>query len=459
MKKGYITVFFALIFMVLVSFIVSVFQGLKVNAMRLKAECAFSVAESSVLGEYHTELLEMFDLFYVDTAYGTGFPNYHQTEAHLWDYLEENYTDAPTSVEITQITMATDNQGISYRKQISDYMKDKLGISYIEQLTDLFESVSYEDILQEDFEDENIWEEDWQKTLNQMEEIPEETWEKVEKICPLKEMCSTRNSFVLQQVVSDSSCISKKEVNIGDLVSNRSLIKGTGTDEQLMLLEKIYFIGYVFDKFSYYQENNTENPLDYEIEYLLGGKSGDYENLSSVAKRILLIRETINLTYLLTDSEKMSFLEEISTALATLIACPELAPVFQVLFVGFWSYAESVEDVKILLDGGKIPLMKSEDSWNTDLDSGFGMSFAENNSETGQEGMDYKQYLELLLLFANNERITYRSMDLIELHVRQTEGNESFRMDGCADDFLVNIVFDIPLFGSYQIVRKFGYFS
>lgn len=458
MKKGYITVFFALIFMVLVSFIVSIFHGVKINAMRLKAECAFSVAENSVLGEYHTELLEMFDLFYVDTSYRTDFPDYHQVEAHLWKYLEENYTDAPTSVEISQITMATDNQGTSYRKQISSYMKDKLGISYVEQLTNLFESVSSEDILQADFETENIWEENWQKTLGQIEEIPEETWEKVEKVCPLKEMSSARNSFVLQQVISDKSCISKKEVNIGNLASNRTLIKGTGTDEQLTFSDKIYFIGYVFEKFSYYSKETTQNPLDYKIEYLLGGKSSDYENLSSVAKQILMIRETINLTYLLTDSEKMSLLEEVSTALATLIACPELAPVFQVLFVGLWSYAESIVDVKILFDGGKIPLVKSEDNWNTDLDSGFGLDFTDSSNETSQEGMDYKQYLELLLLFTNNEKITYRSMDLIEMQIRQTEGNEGFRMDGCADDFLLNIVFDIPLFGDYQIVRKFGYF-
>jgi hypothetical protein len=66
--------------------------------------------------------------------------------------------------------------------------------------------------------------------------------------------------------------------------------------------------------------------------------------------------------------------------------------------------------------------------------------------------------LELLLLFADNEKITYRSMDLIEMHIQKTVGNENFRFDGCAEDFLVNIVFDISMFGSYQIVRKFGYF-
>ena len=445
--------------MVLVSFVLSVFQGIKINAAKLKAECAFSIAENAVLGEYHRELLEMFDLFYVDTSYNLDFPDYHQVEAHLWNYLQENYMDALSSVEITQITMATDNGGTSYRKQISDYMKDKIGISYIEQLTELFEVVSREGILQEDNETKDIWSERWQKTLAQMEEIPSETWEEVDKVCPMKEMVGARNSFVLSQVVSDETDVSKKEISVEDLVSNRKLIAGTGTDKELTLLDKIYFIGYVFEKFSYYQQEETENPLCYEIEYMLGGKSSDYENLSSVAKQILLIRETINLTYLLTDSEKMSLMEEFSYALATLIACPELAPVFQILFISIWSYVESVADVKILFDGGKIPFLKSEETWNTDLDSGLGMNFDEKESEEVQDGMDYKQYLELLLLFSNNEKVTYRSMDLIEMQIRQTEENKNFRMDGCADDFLVNIVFDISMFGSYQIVRKFGFFS
>ena len=63
----------------------------------------------------------------------------------------------------------------------------------------------------------------------------------------------------------------------------------------------------------------------------------------------------------------------------------------------------------------------------------------------------------MLLLVADNEQITYRSMDLIEMNLREIAGNENFRMDGMAEDFLANLVFEIPQFGSYQIVRRFGY--
>ena len=459
MKKGYVTVFFALVFMVLVSFILSVFEGIKMNATRLKAECAFSVAANSILGEYQAELLEMYDLFYVDTSYKTGVPDYHRVETHLWEYLEKNLSTPPVSVEICQIVLATDNEGIPYRKQVSDYMKDKMGISYIQQLQELFQTVTEERYLKEDLVIDNSWNEKWQNVLAQKEDIPEETWNQVEKYSPIEQTYSVRESFVLNQVIENDNSISKKQVNTSDYVSNRECVVGTGTEEELDLMDRIYFIGYLSEKFSCYSEKKSGSPLEYEMEYLIGETGSDYENLSTVAKQILSVRECINLAHLLSDSEKMSLVRELSLALSAIIMNPELEPVFEVLVVGLWSYAESVNDVQQLFKGGKVPLIKTKENWKTDLDSGFGLNILTKNSVENQEGMNYKQYLEMLLLFANNEKITYRSMDLIEMNVRKTEGNENFQMDGCAEDFLVNLIFEIPLLGDYQIVRKFGYFS
>ena len=459
MKRGYITVFFALVFMVLVAFVLSLFEGIKINAMRLKAECAFMTAANSVLGEYQTELLEIYDLFYVDTSYKTGTPDYHTVETHLWEYLDENLSNAPISVEVSQIVLATDNEGIPYRKQISDYMKDKIGISYVEQLSELFQTVSKEGFLKDDVVIENEWNEKWQNALAIRESIPEESRKLVEKHSFPEKMYYERDSFVLNQVIEDGKGISEKRVNASEYVSNRKLIAGTGTEAELNITDKIYFIGYMFEKFSCYIEEAKDTPLDYEIEYLIGGTGSDYENLNAVANKILFIRESMNLAYLLSDSEKMSLIRELSTALAGLIMNPELEPVFEVLIVGLWSYAESINDVRILFAGGKVPLFKTKENWKTDLDSGFGFNILKNKSLDNQEGMNYKQYLELLLLFANNEKITFRSMDLIEMNIRKTEGNENFQMDGCAEDFLVNLIFELPLLDNYQIVRKFGYFS
>lgn len=459
MKNGYITIYFSLVFMVLLSFVLSVFEGIKVNAKRLKVECAYTVAQNSVLGEYHSELLEMYDLFYVDTSYKTGLPDYHKVEAHIWDYINQNCQDSLASVQICQITMATDHYGTPYRKQISDYMKDKIGIAYIQQITELFETVSKEGFLEEDLVCKNVWNEKWQKTLAEREKIPESTWKAVEKHCPANDVESIRKSFVLNQVIKNESDISKKQVNLNNYASNRKCVVGTAPKEELTFLDKIYFVGYASEKFSHYPQKKADDSLDYEIEYLIGGKNNDYENLSAVAKQLLLLREASNVIYLMTDTEKMFLIDTVAEILSLLILSPQIAPIIKLAIVGLWSYAESVKDVKIILEGGSVPLIKSDSSWNTDLGSGPDVVFKDKDEVHSSEGMSYKQYLELFLMFANDQKITYRSIDLIEMNIRNTGGNEYFRMDGCAEDFLVNIVFDISMFGSYQIVRKFGYFS
>ena len=457
MKRGYITVFFALIFMVLMSLVISLFMGIQINAYKLKAESVYSVAANSVLGEYHKELLEKYDLFYVDTSYKKGVPDYHQVENRLWDYIEKNWSDSPASVEINQIVLATDNEGVPYRKQISSYMKDKLGLSYIKELSDLYMTASKEGFLENDSKVYNSWEKRWQDTLTKKQEIPEKTWKKIEKLCPIEAAYSARESFVLNQVVEDKSNVSKKVVNVSDCVSNRELIVGTGCEEELNLMDKIYFIAYLVEKFSCYTQEDAESVLDYELEYLLGDGGSDYENLSIVAEKILVIRETMNVTYLLSDSEKMSLIKEIASALSALIASPELSPVFEVLLIGLWSYAESISDIKVLFRGGQVPLVKTKETWATDMESGFGLQMTTKSLTEQESGMSYTQYLKMLLLVADNEQITYRSMDLIEMNLREIAGNENFRMDGMAEDFLANLVFEIPQFGSYQIVRRFGY--
>lgn len=457
MKKGYITVFFALIFMVLISLVISLFMGIQINAYKLKAESVYSVASNSVLGEYHKELLEKYDLFYVDTSYNKGLPDYHQVENRLWEYIEKNWSISPASVEINQIVLATDSGGVPYRKQISGYMKDKIGMSYVKELSDLYETVSKEGLLKSDSKTQNSWEKRWQDTMSKKQEIPEKTWKKLEKVSSIEKAYSIKESFVLNQVVEDKLNISTKTVNVTDLASRRELIMGTGCEDELDLMDKIYFIAYLVEKFSYYTQEDAEGVLNYELEYLLGDGGSDYENLSVIAKKILAIREAVNVTYLLSDSEKMSLIKEISSALSALIAAPELSPVFEVLILGLWSYAESISDVKNLLSGGKVPLLKTKETWTTDLDSGFGLEITTKSLAEQKNGMDYKQYLEILLLFVDNEQITYKSMDLIEMNIRKASGNEDFRMDGLAEDFLANLVFEIPQFGSYQIVRKFGY--
>ena len=54
-----------------------------------------------------------------------------------------------------------------------------------------------------------------------------------------------------------------------------------------------------------------------------------------------------------------------SGVIAILLGLPEIKDLAATVILFAWAYAESVKDVRIFAAGDKIPLVKSEESWNT----------------------------------------------------------------------------------------------
>ena len=105
---------------------------------------------------------------------------------------------------------------------------------------------------------------------------------------------------------------------------------------------------------------------------------------------------------------------------------------------------ESVHDVKVLLSGGEIPFIKTKESWYTDLDS---IWQGDVGYDSGRKGQSYEDYLRLFLYLTDTKTATYRFMDLCEMDIRLTPGNENFRIDACADRFEL----------SMDVVSRYGY--
>ena len=80
---GYMTVFLALSLAVLLSLILALVEGARVNAVRMRTETAGNTAVRSVLGEFHQELLRQYDLYFIDASYGTGSASVEQVQQHL----------------------------------------------------------------------------------------------------------------------------------------------------------------------------------------------------------------------------------------------------------------------------------------------------------------------------------------------------------------------------------------
>ena len=66
-------------------------------------------------------------------------------------------------------------------------------------------------------------------------------------------------------------------------------------------------------------------------------------------------------------------------------------------------------------------------------------SFAKDTSKT--TGLSYKDYLRIFLALSNKEDKLLRSLDMVEMDIRQTKGNENFRIDQCVDYMKVNFGF------------------
>lgn len=94
------------------------------------------------------------------------------------------------------------------------------------------------------------------------------------------------------------------------------------------------------------------------MEYILGGKNSDRENLKSVAAKLLLIRQGVNMAHLLADGGKRIQLETLSLAIASSFLVPPAAAVIEAALLVCWAFAESVLDVRELFAGGHVPLVK-----------------------------------------------------------------------------------------------------
>ena len=75
-EDGYLTVFFSLILTVMISLCLALLFGVKRNTGRMEGECITDVAMNSVLAEFHRELLNQYNLFFVDSSYGTSYCSY-----------------------------------------------------------------------------------------------------------------------------------------------------------------------------------------------------------------------------------------------------------------------------------------------------------------------------------------------------------------------------------------------
>lgn len=175
-----------------------------------------------------------------------------------------------------------------------------------------------------------------------------------------------------------------------------------------------------------------------EWEYIIKGSMNDETNLKACKRRIFAIRNALNLIYLYKDPSKV----EAVTAIAELITPGPAGILTQAIIMEAWAALESETDVQNLLEGKRVPVMKTAKTWNTGLegvlhdqdmkeklDEESRNLLEEKNTEvkeaagdtirkTIEEGLTYEDYLMVLMVAMGSETRILRVMDLVQINMK-----------------------------------------
>lgn len=182
--------------------------------------------------------------------------------------------------------------------------------------------------------------------------------------------------------------------------------------------------------------------LDYEIEYILCGRQSDKDNLNEVLFKLVLIREGLNLSYLVTDVQKKNECFGLALQLLGYTGNMVLIKAAQYFIMSIWAYAESVMELRELYAGESIATVKNADNWITDINTVISSGAAglktglfsdkkkagkETGSTAGYNSLDYMDYMRILLLIKDRTERNAGIMSAMEL-VMIALGHEDFRM-------------------------------
>lgn len=478
MRKGYITIFLSLSLTLILSLVFTVIEGARISAIRMKFECVADIGMNSVLAEYHRELLEQYELLFVDMSYGGGHADIGNTAAHLRNYMQKNLEPesgfgsgmgvrdflamSADGVRIGRYSIASDQEGAVLKRQVTDYMADYPIGAILEKIGLGAEQLDQYGLETRDVESERArYEAEIDEIGLPVEEVEEGVFEEVPLNNPADAANATRSSGVLNLVLENPSAVSAVKVNVNDYISHRPRMQGTGVNADAAAISgdanELVFQAYLFEKCGYYMDEMEKSLLKYQIEYILAGKDVDWKNLEYVAKRLLRWREAANVIYILRDSAKIAEARAAAGALAAVLMCPALLePVtYTILFA--WAYVESLQDVKTLLSGGRVPIMKTAADWKTGINSLTNVRGSLSADGEGR-GLNYKEYLQIMLFIQNKEKRTFRAMDIMEMDIRRTPGNARFRMDACFDTYEAELSVSSRFGYAYEVTRSYGFY-
>lgn len=233
----------------------------------------------------------------------------------------------------------------------------------------------------------------------------------------------------LKLVIEDTGSISTNKSSYKDLSSMHCNFSDDSSSFDITLenlYEDFLYNKYIDMHFANYLNPNKGGIIQYETEYILGKKSVDKENLKEVVSQLIMLRFTMNFSYIICDAEKKQECLAMSAALLGFTGVYGIIKMGQYLLLAAWSYGEAVNDVKILMNSGTVSLVKNSKEWKTKLEDIVSKTITKG-TQGNDAGLDYNEYLQLLLFLENKGKKIFRTMDIMELNMT-AQGYPHIRM-------------------------------
>lgn len=452
MRRAEITAFLSLLFILLVTFIGSIVDAASIQAAKNYRRADAERAMECIFAEYQKELLTEYDVFGLDAGYEGG----EYTENLITKRLEY-YGLVNSKNIIERIQFLSDNSATAFMEQVSYYMEHKYGLGIVsDELADTGFWKSQESDAKEYKEEEERNKEDLNNLLAENESVlPDDN-------NPISHVDGLKQTSVLDLVMPEGKTVSEKAVNMTELPSKRELNRGYGDfseeEKGVSVTDKLLFGEYILEHFCSFADGEG-NVLDYEVEYMIGGKESDRENLKAVVNELLLLRFVPNYAHLQGSAEKKAEADALALTLCSLLAVPAITEAASQGILLAWAFGESLVDVRSLLNGGKVPITKDNGSWQLSLSNllKLGESGDMNDGADSKNGLNYEEYLKILLFLEEKEENAMRCLDLIEQNLKKVQGLEFFRVDTCVTKLEVNVRCSFRRGITYTFPVYFGY--
>lgn len=457
-----LSIYFTLLLAITGAFILTVAEIARFSGLDSDASEYTNLAEESLFAGYQPVLLDNYDMFWLDGCFGGDNFSIEKGEAemeallydNLWNRGRNYYRMQVEGVTAESYLLATDREGKVFQSQAASAYKAKFGEIASEEILSHIKGIQNGKNSGENPEEkissaESTLESIRQQAAQEAEQKTEGSLTKgagikaVPPPCPspkgegqtpwqgenpLEVNKQLRSSGVLALVLPSGTALSEKKADIRNCLLKRNCKKGTDNGSfKTGTADRIFMQMYIQRYCGNFLKPKESGGLSYGEEYVIAGKATDRENLEYVVKELLLVREIANFSYLSTDQAKQAEALTVATVLAGISGNPALIEVVKQGILAVWAYAESICDVKILLSGGKIPLVKTAADWNTAL-SNLG-NVASGNYKGADKGLCYEDYLQAFLYVLSTKKASYRCMDLMEFTMKKS-GYDHAKMDG-----------------------------